>query len=63
MLGQPTAISSLRQCKIIFAKILKAKINQKLTDAEFEKLSEWFVAIQLENKMQFVISFCNSTQL
>ena len=35
-------------------KNIEAKINQKLTDAEFEKLSEWFVPIQLENKMQFV---------
>ena len=35
-------------------KNIEAKINQKLTDAEFEKLSGWFVPIQLENKMQFV---------
>ena len=35
-------------------KNIEAKINQKLIDAEFEKLSEWFVPIQLENKMQFV---------
>jgi CRP-like cAMP-binding protein len=35
-------------------KNIETKINQKLTDAEFEKLSEWFVPIQLENKMQFV---------
>ena len=35
-------------------KNIEAKINQKLTDAEFEKLSEWFVPVQLENKMQFV---------
>jgi len=35
-------------------KNIEAKINQKLTDAEFEKLSEWFVQIQLENKIQFV---------
>jgi len=35
-------------------KNIEAKINQKLTDAEFEKLSGWFVPVQLENKMQFV---------
>ena len=35
-------------------KNIEAKINQKLTDGEFEKLSDWFVPIQLENKMQFV---------
>ena len=35
-------------------KSIEAKIDQKLTDAEFEKLSDWFVPIQLENKMQFV---------
>ena len=35
-------------------KNIEDKINQKLTDAEFEKLSEWFVPFQLENKMQFV---------
>ena len=33
---------------------IEGKINQKLTDTEFEKLSGWFVPIQLENKMQFV---------
>ena len=35
-------------------KNIVAKINLKLTDAEFEKLSGWFVPIQLENKIQFV---------
>jgi len=35
-------------------KNIDAKINRKLTDAEFEKLSGWFVPIQLENKVQFV---------
>ena len=30
-------------------KNIDAKINQKLTDAEFEKLSGWFDPIQLEN--------------
>ena len=35
-------------------KNIDAKINQKLTDIEFEKLSGWFVPIQLENKVQFV---------
>lgn len=35
-------------------KNIDAKINQKLTDIEFEKLSRWFVPIQLENKVQFV---------
>ena len=35
-------------------KNIEAKINQKLTDAEFEKLSGWIVPIQLENKIQFV---------
>ncbi len=36
-------------------KNIEAKINQKLTDTEFEKLSELFVPIQLGNKIQFVI--------
>lgn len=35
-------------------KNIDAKINQKLTDAEFEKLSDWFVPLQLESKKQFV---------
>lgn len=35
-------------------KNIDAKINQKLKDAEFEKLSEWFVPVQLKNKVQFV---------
>ena len=35
-------------------KNIEAKINQKLTDSEFEKLSGWFVPVQLENKIQFV---------
>ena len=33
---------------------IEGKINLKLTDIEFEKLSDWFVLIKLENKMQFV---------
>jgi CRP-like cAMP-binding protein len=33
---------------------IETKLNQKLTDAEFEKLNDWFVPIQLESKMQFV---------
>ena len=33
---------------------IEGKINMNLTDVEFEKLSDWFVPIQLENKMQFV---------
>ncbi len=33
---------------------IESKINQKLTDAEFEKLSNWFIPIQLESKVQFV---------
>ena len=33
---------------------IEGKINLKLTDTEFEKLSDWFVPIKLENKMQFV---------
>ncbi|WP_445737499.1 Crp/Fnr family transcriptional regulator [Mariniflexile sp.] len=33
---------------------IEAKINQKLTEAEYEKLSRWFVPIQLESKVQFV---------
>ncbi|MCB0748148.1 MAG: Crp/Fnr family transcriptional regulator [Ignavibacteriae bacterium] len=35
-------------------KNIEAKINQKLTNEEFEKLGDWFVPIQLENKKQFV---------
>jgi len=35
-------------------KNIEGKINEKLTDTEFEKLSGWFVPIQLESKMQFV---------
>ena len=35
-------------------KNIEAKINLKLADAEFEKLSGWFVPIQLQNKIQFV---------
>lgn len=35
-------------------KNIDAKIDQKLTDAEFEKLSGWFVPIQYENKVQVV---------
>jgi len=35
-------------------KNIDAKISQKLTDIEFEKLSKWFVLIRLENKVQFV---------
>jgi len=35
-------------------KNIEAKINQRLTAAEFEKLSGWFVPVQLENKVQFV---------
>ena len=35
-------------------KNIETKINQKLTEEEFEKLSDWFVPIKLENKMQFV---------
>lgn len=35
-------------------KNIEAKINQKLTNEEFEKLGDWFVPIQLENKNQFV---------
>ena len=35
-------------------KNIEAKINQNLTDAEFEKLSQWFVPKQLESKEQFV---------
>ncbi len=35
-------------------KNIEVKINQKLTDAEFEKLSAWFVPLQLESKEQFV---------
>lgn len=35
-------------------KNIETKISQKLTDEEFEKLSEWFFPIQLENKVQFV---------
>lgn len=33
---------------------IEGKINMNLTDVEFEKLSDWFVPIKLENKMQFV---------
>ena len=33
---------------------IETKINQKLTDAEFEKLNDWFVPTQLESKVQFV---------
>ena len=33
---------------------IEGKIKLKLTDTEFEKLSDWFVPIKLENKMQFV---------
>ena len=33
---------------------IEGKINLKLTGTEFEKLSDWFVPIKLENKMQFV---------
>ena len=35
-------------------KNIETKINQKLTNEEFEKLNEWFVPILLENKNQFV---------
>lgn len=35
-------------------KNIETKINQKLTEEEFEKLSDWFIPIKLENKMQFV---------
>ena len=35
-------------------KNIETKINQKLTEVEFEKLSKWFVPIQLEKKKQFV---------
>ena len=35
-------------------KNIETKINQKLTDAEFKKLIEWFLPIQLKNKVQFV---------
>lgn len=33
---------------------IEGKIKLKLTDTEFQKLSDWFVPIKLENKMQFV---------
>jgi len=33
---------------------IETKINQKLKDAEFEKLNDWFVPTQLESKVQFV---------
>jgi len=35
-------------------KNIENKINQKLKDAEFEKLNDWFVPTQLESKVQFV---------
>ena len=35
-------------------KNIETKINQKLTEEEFEKLSKCFVPIQLESKKQFV---------
>ena len=35
-------------------KNIEAKINQKLTNEEFEMLSDWFVRIHLEKKEQFV---------
>ena len=35
-------------------KNIETKINQKLTDAEFEKLREWFSPIHVEKKEQFV---------
>ena len=35
-------------------KNIETKINQKLKDAEFEKLNDWFVPTQLESKVQFV---------
>lgn len=36
-------------------KNIEAKINQRLTNEEFEMLSDWFVSIQLEKKEQFVV--------
>ena len=36
-------------------KNIEAKLNQKLTNEEFEMLCEWFVPIQLEKKEQFVV--------
>ena len=35
-------------------KNIEVKINQKLTNEEFEKLKDWFVPIQFENKIHFV---------
>jgi len=35
-------------------KNIETKINQRLTEEEFEKLTKWFVPVQLENKKQFV---------
>lgn len=35
-------------------KNIEARINQKLTDEEFEKLSGWFSPFELESKFQFV---------
>jgi CRP-like cAMP-binding protein len=36
-------------------KNIEAKLNQKLSNAEFEQLSKWFVPIQLEKKEHFVV--------
>lgn len=36
-------------------KNIESKLNQKLTNEEFEQLSEWFVPIQLEKKEQFIV--------
>lgn len=35
-------------------KNIEVRINQKLTDEEFEKLSGWFSPVELESKFQFV---------
>lgn len=51
---QPYCKKLTRTMQNDIRKNIETKINQKLIEEEFEKLSKWFVPIRLENKKQFV---------